>query len=418
MQYLAIFGGYHIKVFLMFRPFLLSLFIFCSLGVFAQREKGKVISAPKIPQSTKNTATKKELEPQKDEFDFIFEDEPKLRFSNQYEGNNTNKANAGSTNSNYKEGIRIEPLREINQIVHEDTSTIDEGELLIVEIEEDAQFRGSDEMVNVASYFSVWDTRTLDPYGISPKAFNETVVLNLFDEKEGRNWAKMLDNYRLSSHFGWRSRRWHKGTDLALDTGDKVYAAFDGIVRIAGTHNGYGRTVILRHYNGLETLYAHLSKIAFEPNTLVKAGDVIGLGGSTGRSSGPHLHYETRFEGNQFDPENIYDFSNNDIKIRRQEFTMSPRLYDYLRGGKSIPSNYRTNEIQNEIDLDEAGEDDDEFEEEVPREVIQKAWIIVRPGDTLIGIARKSNMSLADLARLNKISTKKRLMAGQKLRIR
>lgn len=393
------------------------LFICFSLQGFSQKEKGKIISAPKIPQSSKNTPAKKEAA-KKDEFDFIFEDEPRLRFSNQYEGSNNNKAAApAGPNSNYKEGIRIEPLREINNIIHEDTSSLDEGELLILEIEEEAQFAGSENMVKVASYYSVWDTKSLNPYGMSPKNFNEIINITLYNEKEGRNWAKMIDNFRLSSHFGWRNRRWHRGTDLALDTGDKVYAAFDGIVRISGTFNGYGRTVLLRHYNGLETLYGHLSKIAFEPNTLVKAGDVIGLGGSTGRSSGPHLHYETRYEGNQFDSENIYDYANNHIRIRSQEFTLSSRLYDYLKGKPSVPPSYRNSDVATGDAMDDH-EDVDEFEEEIPVKTVQKMWHSVRKGETLTSIARKFNMTARQLAQLNKIPLNKKIYPGLRLRVR
>ena len=398
--------------------YITALLVCFALQGFSQKEKGKIISAPKIPQSSKNTPAKKEAT-KKDEFDFIFEEEPRLRFSNQYEGSNTNKAAAPAAgpNSNYKEGIRIEPLREINTIVHEDTSSLDEGELVILEIEEEAQFAGSENMVKVASYYSVWDTKSLNPYGVAPKSFNEIVNITLYNEKEGRNWAPMLDNFRLTSHFGWRSRRWHKGTDLALDTGDKVYAAFDGIVRISGTFNGYGRTVLLGHYNGLETLYGHLSKIAFEPNTLVKAGDVIGLGGSTGRSSGPHLHYETRYEGNQFDTENIYDYANNQIRIRSQEFTISSRLYDYLRGGRSIPAGYRNGETATGEAMDDH-EDADEFEEEVPVKTVQKMWHSVRRGETLSSISRKFNMTARELAQLNKIPLNKKIYPGLRLRVR
>ncbi len=398
---------------------ILALFL-AGFSGYAQKEKGKVISAPKIPQTSKSTSAKKEVKKDKDEFDFIFEEEPKLRFSNQYEGSNNNKTAApstGSTNSNYKEGIKIEPLRDINKIVHEDTSSIDEGELLILEIEEQAQFYGSENMVNVASYFDIWDTRSLNPYGLKPKEFKEVININLYNEKDGRAWAPMLDRFRLTSHFGWRNRRWHRGTDLSLDTGDKVYSAFDGIVRISGTFSGYGRTVLVRHYNGLETLYGHLSKTAFEPNTLVKAGDVIGLGGSTGRSSGPHLHYETRFEGNQFDPENIYDFSNNQINIRNQEFTLSPKLYDYLRGGKSLPSHFKVSGVTNEEILEDHGEEDD-FEEEIPVKTVQVARYTVRSGDTLYSIAKKSGLSILELARLNKIPVNKRIYPGLKLRVR
>lgn len=386
----------------------ITIFLVCiTTFSYAQKEKGKIVTAPKIPQTTKkvtNTDNKNQ------EFDFIFEDEPILRFRSDFEGNKS----AGPALEVAK-GIRIEPLRELNMVIHEDTSSLDESELMIIEIEEEAQFAGSNQMVKVASYYSIWDTRSLNPYGKRPQDFRENINISLYNEAEGRDWAPMLDGFRrLSSHFGWRNRRWHKGTDLALVTGDKVRSAFDGIVRISGTYSGYGRTVMVRHYNGLETLYGHLSKVSFEPNTLVKAGDVIGLGGSTGRSSGPHLHFETRYEGNQFDSENIYDYSDLQVRIKYQDFTLSSKLYDYLRGGRSLVADRY---LSSDDDLDEIDEEE-EYVEEVPVQTQQKMWYTVRKGDTLSAIARKSNMTLSELLKLNNISAKKKIYPGLKIRIR
>jgi murein DD-endopeptidase MepM/ murein hydrolase activator NlpD len=401
----------------------LGVFLFTSTNVFSQKEKGKILNAPKIPSKNKNTQNQETKPKKEEEIDFIFEEEPKLRFSNQYENNPNIKVIESSTGQSQNSGgIKIEPLRDLNPIVHEDTSTIDEGELLTIEVEEFAQFEGAENMVNVASYFSVWDTRSIDPYGINPKEFNEIVPIKLYNISEGRNWSPLLDKTVLTSHFGWRYRRWHKGTDLDLETGDKVYAAFDGIVRIAGVHSGYGRTVILRHYNGLETLYGHLSKINFEANTLVKAGDEIGRGGNTGRSSGSHLHFETRFEGNQFDPENIYNFSVNPLQIKGDEFILSSKVFDYLRGGSSRPKNLILNTEKTEEgseDIDEDIEDlEEEEEEEIPVKIERKEWYQVRPGDNLTEIARKFHTSVGELARLNKISTYKKLYVGLRLRVK
>lgn len=391
------------------------LLILISFSAFSQRvEKGKVITAPKIPQ--KNTPKKTEVKT--NEFDFIFEDTPKLKFTNQFEGSNTNKTVSDNKTANYTEGIKIEPLRELNRVVHEDTSSIDEGDLFIVEIEEVGKFYGSDNMVTMASYYSIWDTKILNPYGIKPLDINEIVNMTLYNEKEGRKWHPMLDNFRLSSHFGLRRKKWHRGTDLALTTGEKIYSAFDGIVRISNTHSGYGRTVMVRHYNGLETLYAHLSSIAFETGTLVKAGDVIGLGGNTGRSSGPHLHFETRYEGHQFDSENIYDYTGNKVNIRGSEFQISSRLWDYLRGKNSRPST--PIKVISETENSDSGDEeiDDEFEEEVPEEVKQIVWRTVRPGDTLNKIAKDARITVPELARLNKRSIDRKLRVGEKLRIK
>jgi murein DD-endopeptidase MepM/ murein hydrolase activator NlpD len=385
------------------------------------QEKGK-LNAPKIPKNNKQTPTntKDANAKPKDEFDFTFEDEPKLRFSNQYETNNTNKTTT-SENGTQKglEGIKIEPLRELNNLIHEDTSSIDEGELMVVEIEEDAQFQGADNMVEIASYYSVWDTKSLNPYGLNPKEFEDMVPITLYNVSEGRNWAPVLDKSVVTSHFGWRNRRWHKGTDLDLETGDKVYAPFDGVVRIAGVHSGYGRTMILRHYNGIETLYGHLSKYNYEPGTFIKAGEEIGRGGNTGRSSGSHLHYETRYEGNQFDPENIYNFKTNPMEMRGSEFVLSPKVFDYLRGGSSRPSNIisEPTSIQSSGVAEDIEEEIDD-EEEVPVKVEKKVWYRVRQGDNLTEIARKFHSSVGEICRLNKISAYKKLYVGLKLRVK
>ncbi len=121
----------------------------------------------------------------------------------------------------------------------------------------------------------------------------------------------------LNSPYGWRWGRAHRGVDIGLQTGDKVHATFAGVVRLACYMSGYGNVIVLRHANGLETVYGHLSKINVKPYQIVKAGDVIGLGGSTGRSTDPHLHFEVRFQYETVDPEWILDFKNYTLRTRR-----------------------------------------------------------------------------------------------------
>ena len=122
---------------------------------------------------------------------------------------------------------------------------------------------------------------------------------------------------RKTSNYGWRWNRGHHGVDIALHTGDPVHAAFSGTVRIASRMGGYGKCVVLRHPNGLETLYGHLSSVNVHPGDHVAAGDVIGQGGSTGNSTGPHLHFECRFLYQPFDPEWILDFEHYSLRTHR-----------------------------------------------------------------------------------------------------
>lgn len=160
-----------------------------------------------------------------------------------------------------------------------------------------------------------------------------------------------------SSPYGWRWRRGHHGVDIALRTGEPIHATFGGTVRIASRMGGYGNCVVVRHANGLETLYGHLSKINVHTNQQVAAGDVIGLGGSTGNSTGPHLHFECRFLYQTFDPEWILDFKSHGLRTRRLHLDKSyfgihqPRkgeTLDYkadgsiIREGKKHPKNQPT----------------------------------------------------------------------------
>jgi murein DD-endopeptidase MepM/ murein hydrolase activator NlpD len=392
----------------------LLAFAFCGYG---QREKGRILKAPKIFQkdnkqrSEANSTPTRSTSSAEPEVEFQFEEQPRLRFSSSFETKTDKtermKSNVSASKSLNGDNLpfRLEPIREVNKMVEDDTSSIDEGELQIVEIEEYTTFEDPNEMVKVASYYSIWDTRIVDPYGIDPKDFEDVIPIKLYDLNESRYWNSPLDRSPITSHFGFRRGRWHQGTDIDLVTGDPVYSTFDGIVRVAGGHSGWGNTVLVRHYNGLETLYGHLSKILVEPNTLVKAGDKIALGGNTGRSSGSHLHLEVRYEGNAFDAENIFKFSGapNGTEILSQELLLDRTFYNYLRGGKS--------RVVFDLESDDVGE------EEEPQQLTRKVWVRVKRGDTLSRIASRNRTTVREICQLNRIRSNQALQIGMSLRI-
>ncbi|MFR9515410.1 MAG: M23 family metallopeptidase, partial [Rikenellaceae bacterium] len=154
----------------------------------------------------------------------------------------------------------------------------------------------------------------------------EDMVINLSEE----NSFYPADGH-VTSKYGWRKGRMHAGIDLKALKGDNLYAAFDGVVRLSKYYSSFGYCVIIRHYNGLETLYAHATKLLVEVNDEVKAGDVIALAGSTGRSTGSHLHFEVRVSGNYIDPALILDTENRKIK--------DANLYVTMRNGRLFASN-------------------------------------------------------------------------------
>jgi murein DD-endopeptidase MepM/ murein hydrolase activator NlpD len=190
---------------------------------------------------------------------------------------------------------------------------------------------------------------------------------------------------RTTSHFGKRRRRFHYGTDIKLQIGDTVRAAFDGKVRIERYEKrGYGNFIVLRHSNGLETVYGHLSEFLVEPNETVKAGQAIALGGSTGRSSGPHLHFEFRFLGRAINPEEIIDF---------EQFCTKDESYVYEKG-KSEKAYSKYTKGNKKI-----------------------KYYRVKKGDTLSSIAKKTGLSVDQLCKLNKLKSTTQVKAGKAIRL-
>ena len=191
---------------------------------------------------------------------------------------------------------------------------------------------------------------------------------------------------KITSPFGPRWRRMHNGLDLKVNIGDTIVAAFDGKVRIVKyERRGYGKYVVIRHDNGLETVYGHLSKQLVEENQLVKAGEVIGLGGNTGRSTGSHLHFETRFLGIAINPIYMFDFPKQDIVADTYTFRRT-------QGSKR------------------AGSHDTQVADGTIR------YHKVKSGDTLSGIAKLRGVSVSTLCKLNRIKPTTTLRIGQVLR--
>ena len=155
-----------------------------------------------------------------------------------------------------------------------------------------------------ADLYKDWDNRYAHKAGDLP----DTLTINL------RNFAMPTPSRVITSNFGPRWGRQHRGLDIKVYIGDTIKAAFSGKVRVVRYEaKGYGNYVVIRHNNGLETIYGHLSKHLVKENQIVRAGEPIGLGGNTGRSTGSHLHFETRLNGVALNPCLFFDFRNQDV---------------------------------------------------------------------------------------------------------
>ncbi len=159
-----------------------------------------------------------------------------------------------------------------------------------------------------SEYYQCWEINKLFPEKDMLKMKGDTSVTIILNKKGHDDYFHPF-NGNVTSDFGWRDSAQNNGIDIQLNRGDKVAAAFDGMVRYAQNANGYGNVVVIRHYNGLETVYGHLSKIKVKPGQVVLAGQIIGLGGNTGASTAPHLHFEVRFKDVPLNPKYLISFS-------------------------------------------------------------------------------------------------------------
>gem|GEM_PF-161483 len=157
-----------------------------------------------------------------------------------------------------------------------------------------------------------WNTVNPNAYGVELSAADTILQLRLRDAALECGFSMPVPPI-VTSRFGFRDGRNHNGVDLDLEVWDTVRTAFPGVVRFAGTFGGFGRLVVVRHYNGLETFYAHLHRIKVATGDEVDAGQLVGLGGSSGHSSGSHLHFETRFKGMPFDPSRMIDLTTGEL---------------------------------------------------------------------------------------------------------
>ena len=249
-------------------------------------------------------------------------------------------------------------------------------------------------------YSRYWDNDNISPYrSVKLDSIPSSVAINLVDSLKHYRFPYVG---RITSRYGIRHRRPHNGIDMALKVGDTICSAFDGRVRFSkATDTGYGTLIIIRHDNGLETYHGHLSARLVEENDRVVAGQPIGLGGNSGRSTGPHLHFETRFYGQSFDPERIINFRTGEL--RRDYFLLKKSYF-------SIYSKY-SQDFNAEAERNAAEKKENELSAE-------KRYYKVRSGDYLGLIAKRNGTTVSAICRLNGISPNTTLQIGKVLRVK
>ncbi|MGY0392491.1 peptidoglycan DD-metalloendopeptidase family protein [Bizionia sp. KMM 8389] len=257
---------------------------------------------------------------------------------------------------------------------------------------ENYEVEESEAIVDITSDY--WNTES---YRVK---YNDAVKFPIHIQFNDSNYASPISrNKVITSRYGWRHGRAHKGIDIDLITGDSLFAMFDGVVRFSSYSSGHGRSVIVRHFNGLETAYAHMSRYGVKANDSVKAGDYLGKGGTSGNARGSHLHLEISYNGVQINPEYLLKFNesnaviNNELWITRD--MTRPEIHNSKRPGNI------------EIPTSEA--------EAIASANKPKKVYIVKRGDSLSRIASRTHMSVSNLCKLNAISRNSTLRIGQKI---
>lgn len=268
--------------------------------------------------------------------------------------------------------------------------------------------KNAEEVMKDPIFVNNWNDYAIDAYHVDYTQLPLKQVIWLVDST-GRYHYPAGETGRLTSKYGRRHGRYHRGVDIAQPKGTPVYATFDGKVRISKYMKGYGNLIVLRHDNGLETIYGHMTERKFNVGDWVEAGTVIGLTGSTGRSTGPHLHYEVRYNGYAIDPEWMIDFPNR--RLHHQILVIKKKML--------FPDSKFVAESDEEEDAIADADERDRLEaERLEAEMKAAKYHTVKSGDTLTRIAVNNNTTVSALCKLNGITPKTTLRIGRRIRVK
>lgn len=288
-----------------------------------------------------------------------------------------------------------------------DTLDIGDGRLLLVLRDDHTWYyiKNIEKLAADSTFIKDWIPNSTNPYRVPLDSLPLRNTICLVDSA---SVFVCPNQTKVFSRFGYRHGRRHQGADLPYKTGTPVVAAFDGRVRVSDYSGGYGNLIVIRHENGLETYYGHLSKREVEVGDWVRAGDQIGLGGSTGRSTGPHLHFETRWQGFAFDPEWIVDFEKGQLRSN---------VFVLRRSYLNASSHYVPESLDEEEDVYAAEEKILAEEKRLAAERAAVRYYTVKSGDTLGAIAKRQGKSLNAILKLNPGVNANKLRIGQKIRV-
>lgn len=307
-----------------------------------------------------------------------------------------------------KKTANNQPKKNVTRIIEQEPIVIvpyDEEDVdeLLDEIDIDSMMVGigGDDLIPASDIYSTWSNFQVNPYVQQP--ITDTIPISLI----GFTFP-LTKFYRVNSEFGQRRRRYHYGIDLKIERGDTVVSSLGGMVRIAQDKNkrkGYGYFVVIRHFNGLETFYAHLDEVLVKPDQMVTSGEIIGLAGNTGRSTGPHLHYELRYQGRPINPRDAIDFDST-LNVKNETLYLTAENFIYPKKSSKVKKASTNNNTTNTT----------KSTSNVSSNLTSKGVWTVQSGHTLGHISEKTGTSISKLCELNGITRKTTLRVGKKLK--
>ena len=288
--------------------------------------------------------------------------------------------------------------------------------------------------------YEIWDTRNIHAYSFNKSRLKDTLTMVMaYDSCD----FVLPHEGHVTSPFGNRSGGYHHGTDIKLRTGEKVKSAFEGMVRISQYSSSYGNVVVVRHNNGFETLYAHLSKRKVKPGDHVEAGDLVGLGGNTGRSSGSHLHFECRYKGEPVNPHKLIDWNEGVLKtdtvyLTKSNFKSSKNLVKKKPMPKKVVEKIVEENkpvvSKKKVEKSNTTKRTKTPVKEVKKTITKKAkvetnvkpktastqnkkYYKIKSGDTIYSLARVNGVSVDQIRAWNKIGSNNLIKVGTKIRV-
>ena len=304
--------------------------------------------------------------------------------------------------ANPTDSLVVKPVEKLQSAIVVDTLPTADKHLSIVLFNDNSwrYIRNEAIEADTTIFAKYWDNEKISAY--REVALGEIPLTTPIDLVDSLRAYRYPHKGRITSRYGVRRRQNHNGIDIALKVGDTICSAFDGRVRFSkATETGYGTLVIIRHDNGLETYHGHLSARLVEENERVVAGQPIGLGGNSGRSTGPHLHFECRYMGQSFDPERLINFRTGELRrdhllLKRSYFSIYSKYEQDWNGEKIVA-------------------DADKKEAQLSAE---RKYYKVRSGDYLGLIAKRNYTTVANICRLNGIKADAVLPIGKVLRVK